>query len=135
MPTSNLPGSVSDIIEVANFAALPSTGDPLKIYVTTDNNKSYRWSGSAYFEISASLVLGTTNGTAYDGASGQTNSDDIALKQDQLTFASLSGLPLTTNGSTKSLATDIQKTTAETSFDDNEIMLIQKTNGSLCRIT
>ena len=27
VPTSNLPSSVSDIIEVANFAALPSTGD------------------------------------------------------------------------------------------------------------
>ena len=78
VPTSNLPGSVPDTIEVVNFAALPSTGDPLKIYVTTDNNKSYRWNGSTYFEISASLVLGTTNGTAYDGASGQTNADNIA---------------------------------------------------------
>jgi hypothetical protein len=135
VPTSNLPGSVSDIIEVANFAALPSTGDPLKRYVTTDNNKLYRWSGSAYFEISASLVLGTTAGTAFDGASGQTNTNNIALKQDQLTFANLSGLTLTTVGTTKSLAIDLLKTMVETSFDDNEIMLIQKTNGDLCRMT
>ena len=85
--------------------------------------------------MSESLVLGTTNGTAYDGSSSQTNADNIALKQDALTFASLSGLTLTTAGTTKSLAIDMQKTTAETSFDDNEIMLIQKTNGSLCRIT
>ena len=135
VPTSNLPGSVSDIIEAANFASLPAMGDPLKIYVTTDNNKSYRWSGSTYFEISESLVLGTTNGTAYDGASGQTNADNIALKQDQLTFAGLSGLTLTTVGSTKSLAIDMQKTTAETSFDDGEFMLIEETTGALCRIT
>ena len=137
VPTSNLPGSVSDIIEVANFAALAATGDPLKIYVTTDNNKSYRWSGSAYFEISASLVLGTTNGTAYDGASGQANAGNIALKQDQLTFGNLSGLTLNTVGTTKSLGIDMQKTTAETAFADDEFMLIEKTTGTnrLCRIT
>ena len=40
VPTSNLPGSISDILEVANFASLPTIGDPLKIYVTIDNNKS-----------------------------------------------------------------------------------------------
>ena len=135
VPTSNLPGSVSDIIEVANFASLPATGDPLKIYVTTDSNKSYRWSGSAYFEISESLVLGTTNGTAFEGSAGLSNTNNIALKQDQLTFGNLSGLTLTTVGTTKSLAIDMQKTTAETSFDDGEFMLIQKSTGSLCRIT
>ena len=122
-------------MKVAIFAALPATGDSLKIYVTIDNHKAYRWSGSAYFEISASLVLGTTAGTAYDGLSGQTNTNNIALKQDQLTFANLSGLTLTTVGTTKSLAIDLLKTMVETSFDDNEIMLIQKTNGDLCRIT
>ena len=109
----------------------------MKIYVTTDNKQTYRWSETVYFEISASLVLGTTNGTAYDGASGQTNSNNIALKQDQLTFASLSGLALTTVGSTKTNGIDMQKTTAETWSDENEFMLIEKTTGTnrLCRIT
>ena len=45
VPTTNLPGSVGDTIEVAGLASLPATGDPLKIYATTDNNKSHRWSG------------------------------------------------------------------------------------------
>ena len=135
--TQYLPGSVSDITEVTNYASLPSTGEPLYIYVTTDNNESYRWGGSAYFEIPASLVLGTTSGTAFEGSAGLTNTNNIALKQDQLTFASVSGLTLTTNGAVKSLATDMQKTTAETSFDDDEFMLIEKTSGTnkLCRIT
>jgi len=85
IPNQYLPGSVSDILEVANFAALPTTGDSSKIYVTLDNHKAYRWGGSSYVEISASLVIGTTAGTAYDGASGQTNANAIANKQATIT--------------------------------------------------
>lgn len=51
---AQLPSYVDDVIEAANFAALPVTGETGKIYVTLDNNKTYRWSGSAYVEISAS---------------------------------------------------------------------------------
>lgn len=54
VPSSQLPSFVDDVIEAANFAALPGTGETGKIYVTLDNNKTYRWSGSAYVEISAS---------------------------------------------------------------------------------
>ena len=79
IPTHYLPSSVNEIMEVANLSALPTSGESNKIYVTLDNHKAYRWSGTAYVEISASLVLGTSQGTAYDGLSGQT-----ALKQDQL---------------------------------------------------
>lgn len=49
-----LPSFVDEVIEEANFGALPGTGATGKIYVTTDNNKCYRWSGSAYVEISPS---------------------------------------------------------------------------------
>ena len=49
-----LPSYVDDVVEAANFAALPETGEAGKIYVTLDTNKTYRWSGSAYVEISAS---------------------------------------------------------------------------------
>lgn len=41
-----------------------------KIYVNTSNNTSYRWSGSQMTEISSSLSIGTSAGTAYDGAAG-----------------------------------------------------------------
>jgi hypothetical protein len=91
-----------------------------------DNHRAYRWSGTAYVEISASLVLGTTNGTAFDGAFGQTNTNNISPKQDQLPFANLSGSTLTTVGSTKSLNIDMQKATAETSFDDDEFARKEK---------
>lgn len=67
VPSAQLPAYVDDVIEVANFAALPGTGETGKIYVTTDDNKQFRWSGSAYIELVASpgttdnVVEGTTN--------------------------------------------------------------------------
>jgi hypothetical protein len=50
---SQLPSFVDDVLEVANAAALPATGESGKIYVTIDNGKVFRWSGSQYIEISA----------------------------------------------------------------------------------
>ena len=41
-----------------------------KIYVDTTTNKTYRWSGSQYTEISESLALGETSSTAYPGDKG-----------------------------------------------------------------
>jgi hypothetical protein len=64
VPASQLPSYVDDIIEVANFAALPATGETGKIYLTLDNNKIYRWSGSIYIEIAAeNAVWGQIVGT------------------------------------------------------------------------
>lgn len=48
-------GGGEEFIEVANFAALPVTGESGVIYVTLDTNKLYRWTGSTYVEISASV--------------------------------------------------------------------------------
>lgn len=78
VPSSQLPSFVDDVIEAANFAALPETGEAGKIYVTLDDNKTYRWGGSAYAEISASIALGETTGTAYEGSKGKANADAIA---------------------------------------------------------
>lgn len=67
VPSAQLPSFVDDVIEAANFAALPGTGETSKIYVTLNDNKSFRWSGSAYVEISASpgstdaVTEGSTN--------------------------------------------------------------------------
>lgn len=51
---AQLPSFVDDIVEVANFAALPGTGETGKIYVTLNDNNEWRWGGSAYAEIAAS---------------------------------------------------------------------------------
>jgi hypothetical protein len=64
VPSSQLPSYVDDVIEVANYAALPATGETGKIYVTLDTNKIYRWSGSAYVEIvDSAAVWGAITGT------------------------------------------------------------------------
>jgi hypothetical protein len=53
VPTAQLPSYVDDVVEVANFAALPAVGELSVIYVTLDTNLTYRWTGSVYVEISA----------------------------------------------------------------------------------
>ena len=64
VPSSELPSYVDDVIEVANYAALPGTGDTGKIYVTIDDNKCYRWSGSVYVQVAQGVDTLTTTGTS-----------------------------------------------------------------------
>ena len=65
--SAQLPSYVDDVEEYAALINLPATGETGKIYVTTGTNKTYRWSGSAYVEISASpgstdsVTEGSTN--------------------------------------------------------------------------
>jgi len=64
VPSSQLPSYVDDVIEVANYAALPATGETGKIYITIDTNYIYRWTGSVYVEIKdSSAVWGAITGT------------------------------------------------------------------------
>jgi len=58
-----LPSYVDDVIEVANYAALPVTGETGKIYITIDTNFIYRWSGSIYIQVGGGGVGGATWGT------------------------------------------------------------------------
>lgn len=50
--TSQLPSYVDDVLEYASLPNFPAEGEVAKIYVAIDTNKIYRWSGSAYIEIS-----------------------------------------------------------------------------------
>ena len=55
VPSANLPSFVDDVIDVGG--TLPATGDVGKIYVVSSGgstNKIFRWSGSAFIEISPS---------------------------------------------------------------------------------
>ena len=72
VPTAQLPSYVDDVLEFDTESDFPETGEAGKIYVDTETNKTYRWSGSQYTEISASLALGVTSSTAYYGDKGQT---------------------------------------------------------------
>lgn len=75
VPSSQLPSFVDDVLEYSAKSSFPATGETGKIYVDTSDNKTYRWSGSAYVEISPSLALGETSSTAYRGDRGKTAYD------------------------------------------------------------
>jgi hypothetical protein len=80
IPSIHLPGGVDDIKEFANLASFPVVGEASIIYVALDTNVIYRWSGTAYVEISSSLALGQTSSTAFPGDRGlalETLTDNI----------------------------------------------------------
>ena len=88
VPSSQLPSYVDDVIEGyysnGNFYSDSAktkkiTGEGGKIYTDLATNKTYRWGGTAWVEISKSLAIGETAGTAYDGAKGAKNASDISL--------------------------------------------------------
>ena len=43
-----------DVLEFADLASFPTTGETGIIYIALDKNKTYRWSGSAYVQIGGS---------------------------------------------------------------------------------
>jgi len=56
IPSAILPSYVDDVLEYADLAAFPATGESGKIYVALDTNKQYRWSGSTYIQITSGAV-------------------------------------------------------------------------------
>lgn len=87
VPASQLPSYVDDVLEFQSASAFPRPGESGKIYVALDTNKSYRWGGSDYTEISKSPALGETSSTAYPGDKGKKNAEDIASETRRATQA------------------------------------------------
>ena len=80
VPSAQLPGFVDDVVEYANLASFPGTGETGKLYIALDSNLAYHWSGSTYVVVAPSLALGETSGTAYRGDRGK-----IAYDHSQVT--------------------------------------------------
>ena len=59
VPADQLPSYVDDVLEFASKSNFPSTGEKGKIYVDLSTENIFRWSGSAYVEISPSLITQT----------------------------------------------------------------------------
>ena len=53
----------SQVKTYANLAAFPASGALKTIYIAEDTNKTYRWTGSVYVEVSAAGATGITIGT------------------------------------------------------------------------
>lgn len=70
IPISQLPSYVDNVLEFDTKAEFPVEGLAGRIYIDKTDNKSYRWSGTEYVEISPSLTLGTLSSTAFRGDYG-----------------------------------------------------------------
>lgn len=83
VPSSQLPSYVDDVLEYAQKSSFPATGEDGKIYVAENTNLTYRWSGSAYVEISPSLALGETASTAFPGNRGKALENNLSDLESQ----------------------------------------------------
>jgi len=61
VPSAQLPSYVDDVIEFANAASFPATGETGKLYVDLSDNSVHRWSGSAYIDITDYSTPGHTH--------------------------------------------------------------------------
>jgi len=91
----NIPSQVKTY---ANLAAFPASGALKTIYIAEDTNKTYRWTGSIYTEISASAAMTW-------GAIGGTLSNQTDL-QNALDAKVPTSRTLTINGVTQDLSAD-----------------------------
>ena len=71
VPENQLPSYVDDVVEYSSFEDLPASGETGKIYVTTNTNETYRWSGTTYVAVGGGVALGETSETAYRGDRGK----------------------------------------------------------------
>lgn len=100
IPASQLPSYVDDIIESwlediefpENAYAkedtemtTPLTPEFSKIYVNLLNNKTYRWGGNFYVEVSKSLAIGETATTAFSGNRGVQLEEKIEYLENYVT--------------------------------------------------
>lgn len=74
VPADQLPSYVDDVVEYANLAAFPATGETGKIFVAADTRKVYRWAASA---ISNGLMVSGAGTAAANGAYNQTTDPAI----------------------------------------------------------
>jgi len=98
VPSLQLPAYVDDVLEFANLAAFPATGTVGIIYIALDTNRTYRWSGSTYTEISPSpgstdsVPEGSVNLYFTDARAQAANAAALALKA-PLASPALTGNP------------------------------------------
>lgn len=110
IPVAQLPSYVDDVLEYTTLNDFPATGESGKIYIAQDTNKTYRWSGSNYAEISESLALGETSSTAYAGDKGKANADAIRdLQRSVINGSYLESSPLYWYGESTTAAATVQK--------------------------
>lgn len=100
VPSSQLPSFVDDVLEFADLASFPTTGETGKIYIAIDSGKQYRWSGTNYIQITNGLIASTN-----DVPEGGSN---LYFTTARVLATALSGLSLVTGGTIISTDTVLQ---------------------------
>lgn len=118
IPSTQLPSYVDDVVEGATFSNLPSKGESGKIYIVTSTNIQYRWSGTAYVEISKSIALGETSSTAYPGDKGKATTDVVNSLSDTLVND-----VLVAQSNQNSVSLTIKSITKTTANKDKQLLL------------
>lgn len=124
VPAAQLPSYVDDVLEFAALANFPETGEAGKIYVDQETGKIYRWSGSAYINISSAVStadeavkLATArkiNGVDFDGTADITiNAEDATPRIAESEKAAANGVA-TLDANTKVPAAQLPLATSST---------------------
>lgn len=127
--SSYLPSYVDDVLEYNTRTTFPTTGESGKIYIALDTNKTYRWGGTTYVELSSSVTLGETSSTAYAGDKGKKNREDINNLRDS--FDSLANHVDEVNNKTNTNTTAIEELTTEVDSTNTEVNTI---NGKISKL-
>lgn len=130
VPTSQLPGYVSTIIEHATFDDFPTTGLDNTIYYAQDTSKTYRWSGTSYVIIGSDLSLGETASTAYRGDRGKiafdhTNETHVALDHAHVDYLPITGGDVESINITDGEKITFNNTSEITELDDTGNLVIR----------
>lgn len=70
VPAAQLPSYVDDVLEYANLAGFPVTGELGKIYIAIDTGYTYRWTGTVYVDITGKV-------DSVDGRTGAVTLTDL----------------------------------------------------------
>jgi hypothetical protein len=117
VPAIQLPSYVDDVLEFADLASFPVTGETGKIYVALDTGKTYRWSGSIYVEISPSDV----NSVAGKTGIVTLDSNDVGLSN------------VTDDSQLKRAAGDINTFTEKATPVTSDIVIIEDSEDSFSK--
>ena len=135
VPAAQLPSYVGDVLEYANLAGFPVTGEPGKIYVAEDTNKTYRWSGSAYVYITSGAVDSVAGKTGVvtlvKGDVGLANVDNTSDANKPVSTATQAALDLKANLSSPALSGTPTAPTAIVGTDTTQVATTAFVNAEI----
>ena len=135
VPAAQLPSYVDDVLEYANLAGFPVTGEPGKIYVAEDTNKTYRWSGSAYVYITSGAVDSVAGKTGVvtlvKGDVGLANVDNTSDANKPVSTATQAALDLKANLSSPALSGTPTAPTAIVGTDTTQVATTAFVNAEI----